>query len=435
MNISVTKGQSALFKCTVSKESDVETDLKWTFNGLPLDLTPSDYPPNNAYQHSPASTNLKLYTNGTLQILEARNTDIGIYQCTVASIANQPAGNDSRTAYLNVVELPYAPINVYAALSPTHPRSVNLTWQPSFDGNNPIIKYIIQARITTSFDLLILQQQQQQQSQFEAMSSSTASQHDWFVIRDNIYASVLGKSSLDSNKFWMTVGDLKPALSYEFKISAVNGIGEGMPSRPSNNVTIPEEVPSQAPQSLQTSHIASKSISLTWQLPVMQSWNGRLRGYRLAYSLSYPNSTWKYALVDDPTMTSANLTDLIVWETYLVKICAFNSKGFGKYSEYIRVRTKEGIPIRAPLHYLANPLNSTCVKMAWSEPPAQFVNGLIKGYKLVYEEKTKNKRHTHVISMASLKQQAEASQFNNFIRYVIFNDFCLKEIGFFNYLK
>ena len=184
-----------------------------------------------------------------------------------------------------------------------------------------------------------------------------------------------------------------------------------MPSRPSNNVTIPEEVPSQAPQNLQANLVGSKQISLKWQLPVMQSWNGRLRGYRLAYSLSYPNSSWKYLVVDEPSQTTANLTDLIVWEIYLVKICAFNSKGHGVYSEPIRVRTKEGIPIRSPLNFKANPTNSTCIKMEWSEPPAQFVNGLIQGYKLIfYQMASTSTKLTHVIPMSVLSN----SQENNF---------------------
>ena len=108
---------------------------------------------------------------------------------------NKPAGNDSRTAYLNVVELPYAPTNVQAELTANQTRSVTLSWQPSFDGNSAILKYIIQARITTSFDLLLLQQQQQQQYEQSQMASVSSAQHEWFVIKDNVYASVLDKTS------------------------------------------------------------------------------------------------------------------------------------------------------------------------------------------------------------------------------------------------
>lgn len=124
------------------------------------------------------------------------------------------------------------------------------------------------------------------------------------------------------------INDLKPAYIYEFRVSAVNGIGEGMPGHAQSNLTVPEDIPSMPPQNVQAYSTNSKTIFLQWQAPPVSSWNGHLKGYKIAYSLSYPNSSWKYLIVDDYTQTSANLTDLIVWETYLIKLSAFNSKGF-----------------------------------------------------------------------------------------------------------
>lgn len=403
MNISATKGQSALFKCTVSKEDDIDIDLKWKFNDLVLDLN---------QQSSSQLTNLKLYPNGTLQILEAKNTDIGTYKCIVTSLNNNQAGNDSKTAYLNVVELPYAPINLKAVINQLEKRSINLTWESSFDGNSQIIKYIIHARITSS-DTNIVQYDQ-----------TPAGLFDWYVIKDNVFETSASSSfGYNSNNYyyqsehdspafthWSVISDLKPAFSYEFRVSAVNGIGEGMPSRSSNNITIPEEVPSQPPQNIHAYSINSKTISVQWQPPVFTSWNGRLKGYQIAYSLSYPNSSWKYLTVEDQAQTSANLTDLIVWELYLLKVSAFNSIGYGKFSDPpLRVRTKEGIPIRAPLNFKANSINSTCIRMSWSEPPAQFVNGIIQGYKLVFYENNKiEAKQTHVISLNTVNNQTSA---------------------------
>lgn len=415
MNISVTKGQSALFKCTVSKEDDVEVDLKWKFNDLDLDLTPispeslehqQQQQSQNHHHNSPQSTyhessNLKLYKNGTLQIIEAKNTDIGTYRCEVMSVNNLEAGWDSKTAYLNVVELPYAPTSLNVIVMPESRRSANLSWQPSFDGNSGIIKYIIQARIN-SFDQSLLQ-----------YDAATTSLYDWFVIKDNVVTLYEQQQhnlqrGYDSDgkliqpkqvTHWTVISDLKPAYTYEFRVSAVNGIGEGMPSRSSNNITIPEEIPSMPPQNIQAYSTNPRTIFIQWQAPLAASWNGRLRGFQIAYSLSYPNSSWKYLTVDDYTQTSANLTDLIVWETYMIKICAFNAKGLGKYNHPpIRIRTKEGIPIRAPNNFKANAVNSTCIKMSWSEPPAQFVNGIIQGYKLIFHENNQSDaRQTHVI--------------------------------------
>ena len=172
MNISVTKGQSALFKCTVSKEDEVEVDLRWKFNDLDLDLMPISESGEQRYSNNHDSSNLKLYKNGTLQIIEAKNTDIGTYRCEVSSLNNLEAGWDSKTAFLNVVELPYAPINLNAVLI-GEKRSANLSWQPSFDGNSAILKYIVQARIN-SFDQSLLQYDQ------------SSSLYDWFVIKDNV---------------------------------------------------------------------------------------------------------------------------------------------------------------------------------------------------------------------------------------------------------
>ena len=386
MNISVTKGQSALFKCTVSKEDDVEVEQRWTLNDYPLD--PSQ------------SQNLRVHPNGTLQILEAKNTDIGLYKCEARSVSNEQAGNDSRTAYLNVVELPYAPPSAQAELG-REKRSVNLTWLAAFDGNSPILKYIVQARVVASLDIPAIKQQQQ--ISFEE-SDQPLQTNDWYVLKDNIpsFPSHLRLNQPNYHSTLLT--DLKPAFTYEFRVSAVNGIGEGMPSRSSNNVTIPEEAPSQSPQNFQASSIGSRWIHLQWAPPILASWNGRLKGYQIAYSLSFLNSTWKTIRIEDPTQTSANLTDLIVWEVYSIKICAFNSRGLGRFSEpALRVRTKEGIPIRPPANFRANPANSTCVRMAWSEPPAQFVNGAIQGYRLTYSA-VDQPSQSHIINAAALKR-------------------------------
>lgn len=45
------------------------------------------------------------------------------------------------------MELPFAPSNVQAKrMAEPNQRSVSLTWTPGFDGNSPILKYIVQRR-------------------------------------------------------------------------------------------------------------------------------------------------------------------------------------------------------------------------------------------------------------------------------------------------
>lgn len=58
-----------------------------------------------------------------------------------------PGGNETRSARLSVIELPFPPTNVKAIRHDTPLyRSINVSWTPGFDGNSPISKFIIQRR-------------------------------------------------------------------------------------------------------------------------------------------------------------------------------------------------------------------------------------------------------------------------------------------------
>lgn len=82
-------------------------------------------------------------SDGTLEIVVVRATDVGEYTCSVVS----PAGNETRSARLSMIEVPYPPINVMATrVEKISPRTINVTWVPSFDGNSPIKKFIVQRR-------------------------------------------------------------------------------------------------------------------------------------------------------------------------------------------------------------------------------------------------------------------------------------------------
>lgn len=83
---------------------------------------------------------IKVTADGTLEIHAVRPADVGDYTCAL----NSHGGNDTRTAKLNVVELPFSPTLVQAAR--VDHRSVNVSWAHAFDGNSVILKYIIQRR-------------------------------------------------------------------------------------------------------------------------------------------------------------------------------------------------------------------------------------------------------------------------------------------------
>jgi len=89
------------------------------------------------------SHRVSIQSDGTLEIEAVRASDVGEYTCAVIS----PGGNETRLARLSVIELPFPPGNVHAyRLESVSQRAVNVTWTPSFDGNSPILKYIVQRR-------------------------------------------------------------------------------------------------------------------------------------------------------------------------------------------------------------------------------------------------------------------------------------------------
>ena len=89
------------------------------------------------------SHRVSIQSDGTLEIQAVRAADVGDYTCAVIS----PGGNETRSARLSVIELPFPPLNVHAVrLESASQRAVNVTWTPSFNGNSPILKFIVQRR-------------------------------------------------------------------------------------------------------------------------------------------------------------------------------------------------------------------------------------------------------------------------------------------------
>lgn len=122
-------GLIATLQCKVSSDKNIDFTISWYRD----------------HQFAPITNNSRTLINddGTLEISAVRASDVGLYTC----IVNSPAGNESRSAKLNIVELPFAPTNVNAErINEPDMRTVKISWTKGFDGNSPILKYIIQRR-------------------------------------------------------------------------------------------------------------------------------------------------------------------------------------------------------------------------------------------------------------------------------------------------
>ncbi|XP_054261356.1 protein sidekick-like [Macrosteles quadrilineatus] len=324
-------GNTATLQCKVSSDPSVPYQIDWFHNGQPVGV---------------GSQRVSVAGDGTLEIQAVRAADVGDYTCALVS----PGGNETRTARLSVIELPFPPTNLVATRLDN--RAINLTWAPGFDGNSEILKYIVQRREVS----------------------------DLGPITDNWVTEL---SNVSASHRYVLLRNLKAAASYQFRVSAVNSVGEGSPSDPSNVIALPQEPPSGPPIGFAGSARSSSEIITQWQPPIEEHRNGQILGYVIRYRLyGYNESPWNIRNITNEAQHNYLVQGLITWKDYVLQIAAYNNKGVGVYSDGIRIKTKEGVPEAPPTDVKAEAVNSTAVQVWWKPPHPQKINGINQGYKL-----------------------------------------------------
>lgn len=338
VDTSVLLGHTATLQCRVSSDPSVPYQLDWFHNKQ--NISPG------------VSSRLSTLPDGTLEIQAVRASDVGSYTCSIRS----PGGNETRSARLSVIELPFPPFAVKAKRldTGTH-RAVNVSWTPGFDGNSEVKQYIVQKREVPELG----------------------------PIPDPLLNWQTALSNVSAAQRWVLLTNLKAAAAYQFRVSAVNSVGEGGASEPSNEVMLPQEAPSGAPVGFVGSARSSSEIITQWQPPMEEHRNGQILGYIIRYKLyGYDMSPWTVRNITNEAQRNYLIQDLITWKDYIVQIAAYNNKGVGKFTEGAKIKTKEGVPEAPPLIEKVESLNSTTIKLWWKPPDPQKINGINQGYKI-----------------------------------------------------
>ncbi|XP_035198393.1 protein sidekick-2 isoform X2 [Oxyura jamaicensis] len=361
---SVIKGTKASMSCGVTHDPSVDVRYVWEKDGAPLGTE--------------SGPRLRLDEAGTLHISQTWSGDIGTYTCKVLSAG----GNDSRSAHLRVRQLPHAPESPVAALSPLEKRAINLTWAKPFDGNSPLLRYVVE------------------------VSENNA---PWTVLL----------ASVDPELTSVVVRGLVPARSYQFRLCAVNDVGRSQFSKDTERVSLPEEPPSAPPQNVIASGRTNQSIMIQWQPPPESHQNGVLKGYIIRYCLAGLPVGYQFKNITNADVNNLLLEDLIIWTNYEIEVAAYNSAGLGVYSMKVTEWTLQGVPTVPPGNVQTEATNSTTIRFTWNPPSPQFINGINQGYKLIAWEPEHEEEATvvtvrpnfqdsvHVGYVAGLKKFAE----------------------------
>ncbi|KAL8567567.1 hypothetical protein ACOMHN_054381 [Nucella lapillus] len=328
------------FECGITQDDNAVPVWEWLF-----------YKNGDASSEKQLSSSgrYQIHGDGSLTVVGVSAQDIGLYRCHVLSAG----GNDSRPAWLSVIELPRPPAITSVALNQQENNSVVVTWNKAFDGNSPLIKYIITFR--------------------EENPNGNNDGVGW-----EVYPDVISPASTSH-----TVSNLRPSRYYRFRISAVNAVGESNASQamPSPAIKMPTQPPSKPPRNFFCTQGGQRELRATWDPPEPGTLNGVLRGYIIRFKMaSLGNDLLQEVNVSSQTSRSHVIRYLVAFNQYAVQIAAYNEEGPGVFTSPFFVWTREGLPTDAPKTLVATATNSTVVLLQWDPPRPSEINGRNLGY-------------------------------------------------------
>jgi WD40 repeat protein len=160
------------------------------------------------------------------------------------------------------------------------------------------------------------------------------------------------------------VQGLRPGFMYQFRISAINAIGESTPCLPSIS-TYTSCLPPTAPPQPVVTKVEMHSMRVTWQIPDMRG--SPMSGYLVKV---LPAQTVLKVNYDEITKVVEGLEPGL---TYCFQVAAVNRIGQGEYSKPTRLMmTKKGVPAECPPPDTYSP---TPVYMELKWQPCAVANG------------------------------------------------------------
>ncbi|EGV95786.1 Protein sidekick-1 [Cricetulus griseus] len=338
----VIKGTTATLCCGATH--DPRTTLRYVWKKDNMVITPS------------SSSRIVVEKDGSLLISQTWSGDIGDYTCEIVS----EGGNDSRTARLEVIELPHPPQNLLASLSPVHSHSVTLSWVRPFDGNSPVLYYIVQLSENNSPWKVHLSNVSPEMTGITVSGLTPARTYQFRVCAVNQVGK--GQYSTETSRYrlaglpgehqqrnisspevnYCLVTDLIIWTQYEIQVAAYNGAGLGVFSRAVTEYTL-QGVPTAPPQNVQAEAVNSTTVHFLWNPPPQQFINGINQGYKLlAWPADTPETVTVVTIAPDfHGIHHGYITNLKKFTAYFTSVLCFTTPGDGPPSTPQLVWTHE----------------------------------------------------------------------------------------------
>ncbi|KAM7423391.1 hypothetical protein PAMA_011110 [Pampus argenteus] len=334
---SAIRGSMVRFDCKVKSDPSLPITVAWMKDDKPLYL------------------GWRIKKNEeSLTIPNVNEGDEGTYTCTVKSEIDQ----DSASARLTVLEEASLNPSVSSALPPDRPdppmdldlsdpaaRSVRLTWIPGNDHRSPITQFLVQ---------------------FE--------EDRWDPARWQNLSTYPG----DLNS---VILQLAPFVNYQFRVIAINAVGQGQPSRPSPRYKTSGAAPDAIPRGLRGWGSKKDNMEITWEPLLDLERNGPNLHYSVWWRRKDSGEEWSNVTTVGSKHIVQNLETYVPYE---IKIQARNEFGSGPESNVVTGYSGEDIPTDPPTELRVSKVDSTKANIHWKPVDLNSVQGEFKEYRLYY---------------------------------------------------
>ena len=182
-----------------------------------------------------------------------------------------------------------------------------------------------------------------------------------YVIEKRSGALWVRAAQVPSSNLETTLSDLMDGQQYEFRVAAVNKIGQGPFSEPSDQITAkdPYDVPGKV-RDLRVGEIGKKKVQLRWKVPASDG-GSPITDYLIEHKAK-GLVRWTRANVGETvTDTNYTVTGLDEELEYEFQVAAANVVGAGPFSQTEPVFPKEKVKLEPPS--IVRPLKETVVSL------------------------------------------------------------------------
>uniref|UniRef100_A0A8C7QR96 Neural cell adhesion molecule L1 n=1 Tax=Oncorhynchus mykiss TaxID=8022 RepID=A0A8C7QR96_ONCMY len=259
--------------------------------------------------------------DGMLQIINVNQSDKGTYTCTARTNLDQ----DTASALVTVLDVPDAPEDV--ELSEQKSWSVRLAWVPGDDHNSSTTEFIVE---------------------YEESQWDPGTWRELQRVPGNQVTALL---------------TLHGHLNYQFRVYAVNGIGKGPPSNPTDRYKTLPAAPDKNPENIKIQGHLPHQMDISWEPLLPVEHNGPGLEYKLSYRKLGVEDIWKEHLVKRHAFVIKNTPTFVPYE---IKIQSRNSHGWGPEPKVVTGYSGEDLPTASPQDVAVEVLNTTLLRVSWT---------------------------------------------------------------------